>query len=69
MKKHIDVQKKVNRIENILDRMEKGLYTGISIGYISDQIAWLWKFRYIDHDTLTNLTTRVTYVINTFNLD
>lgn len=69
MKRHINVQKKVKRIENILDRMEKGLYTGISIGYVTDQIAWLWKFRYIDYDTLTRLTTRATYVINTFNLD
>ena len=67
MKKHIDAEKKVNKIENILDRMEKGLYTGISIGYVTDQIAWLWKFRYINSDKLTELTTRTINVINTFN--
>ena len=58
------IKKKVNKIENILDRMEKGLYTGISIGYVTDQIAWLWKFRHISHDEMVKLTDHAISVMN-----
>lgn len=50
------VKKKVEKIENSLNRMEQGLYTDVSISWITDQIAWLWKFRYISHDDMVKLT-------------
>lgn len=32
-------------------------------GWVCDQIAWLWKFRYITHEELARLTSKVRYVI------
>lgn len=50
------VKKKVEKIENSLNRMEQGLYTDVSISWITDQIAWLWKFHHISHDDMVKLT-------------
>lgn len=63
------IEKKIKKIENTLSRMENGLYTDVSIGYITDQIAWLWKYRYIDYDTMTRLTAYARYVISTYKPD
>lgn len=63
------IQKKIKRIDDTLDRMERGLYTGIRIGKITDQIAWLWKFRHISYDEMTRLTARARYVISTYKPD
>lgn len=56
MKKE-SIDKKVKRIKDALDRMDRGLYAGVTIDWVTDQIVWLWKFRYIDHDTMTELST------------
>jgi len=63
------IQKKIKRIEDTLDRMERGLYTGVSIGWVTDQIAWLWKFRYISYDEMTRLTAYARYIIGTYKPD
>lgn len=52
------VQRKVRRLEEAMDRMEHGLYPGLSISEINDQIAWLWKFRYIDYYDMSRLAHR-----------
>lgn len=63
------VDRKVAKIEWILDRMEQGLYTGFTIGWVTDQIAWLYKWRYIDYDLMTHLTAKARYVISTYAPD
>lgn len=63
------VQKKVRRINDTLDRMERGLYVGVSIGWVCDQIAWLWKFRHISYAEMTALTAKARYVLSTFKPD
>jgi hypothetical protein len=57
------ISKKIKRVEDALTRMENGMYAGVTVGWITDTIAWLWKFRYIDYDQLTDLTARARYVI------
>lgn len=60
------IKKKVARIDSILDRIERGMYVGESIGNVTDQIAWLWKFRHISYEEMTRLTAKARYVISTF---
>ena len=62
-------KRKVKFIEDNLNRMENGLYTGLSIGQITDTIAWLWKFRHIDYNELTRLTAKARYIISTYKPD
>lgn len=63
------IQKKIKRVKDTLDRMERGLYVGVSIGWVTDQIAWLWKFRHINYDEMTQLTARARYIISTYKPD
>lgn len=69
MMKQETLKKKIKKVEDTLDRMERGLYTGVSIGWVTDQIAWLWKYRYIDHDKLNELTSHAIYVMYLVNPD
>ena len=62
--KQESIDAKVQRIRDALDRMDRGMYPGLSIGMITDQIAWLWKFRYIDYDTMTELATHAIYTLS-----
>ena len=64
-----DVEKAVQKLHNLLDRMENGLYTGIKIGWITDRIAWLWKFRQIDYDTMSMLCMHATRVISVMGVE
>lgn len=57
------IERKIKKIEDTLSRMEKGAYTGLSIGWVTDQIDWLWKFRYINENQLNDLCSHATYVI------
>lgn len=63
------MKSKVGQIDNYLDRMEQGLYTGVSIGYVTDQIAWLWKWRKISYEEMSRLTAKARYVISTYMPD
>lgn len=63
------VKRKVKFIEDNLNRIENGLYTGLTIGKITDTIAWLWKYRYIDYETMSKLVARTTYIINAYKPD
>lgn len=69
MMKQETLGKKIKRIEDTFDRMERGMYTGVSIGWVIDQIAWLWKYRYIDHDKLNELSSHAMYVMYLVNPD
>lgn len=62
----MNTEKKLKFINDTLDRMERGLYTGVGIGTITDQIAWLWKFRKIDYETMAQLTDKATHIIHTY---
>lgn len=63
MVKKNTIDRKVKRIEDALTRMENGMYSGVRIGWITDTIVWLWKYRYISYEQLTDLTARARYVI------
>lgn len=58
--------KKIKLLYDTLDRLEQGKYTGISISWCADYIAWLWKFRHISHDELTLLTTRMQHILDLY---
>ena len=63
------IRRKVKRIDDTLNRIECGLYTGVSIGSITDEIAWLWKFRYISYEEMQRLTDRAINVIKVYRPD
>ena len=54
-------KREIERIENDLSHIERGLYPNYSarIEKISDKIVWLWKFRHIDENTMHRLCDRV----------
>ena len=54
---------KKERVQKILDRMERGQYTGFTIEHIVDKITWLWKWRKITHDELTKMTSQVMRIL------
>lgn len=58
------IEKKVELIRDTLDRMDRGMYAGHTIGWVTDQIAWLWKFRHIDYDTMTELAMHAVYTLS-----
>lgn len=55
------VKREIERIENDLSHIERGLYPSYSarIEKISDKIVWLWKYRHIDEKTMHRLCDRV----------
>lgn len=63
MIKQSTIERKIQKIEDTLTKMEQGKYTGLSIDYITDQIDWLWKFRYINEEILDNLCTHAVNVM------
>ena len=54
------------RINNILQRMEQGLYTGIKISQVTDRIAWLWRWKKITEEQKDELASRADYIIRTY---
>lgn len=63
------IEKKVKKIDDVLSRMERGQYVGVPISYITDQIAWLWRWRKIGRKEMVRLTDRATYVISSYGSD
>ena len=61
--------KKTEQTEKTLDWIEQGRYVDKPISWATDQIAWLWKFRHISEEKMTELTTKATYIINTYPPD
>lgn len=59
------VKREIERIENDLSHIERGLYPNYSarIEKISDKIVWLWKYRHIDEKTMNRLCDRVIEVL------
>lgn len=49
--------------QKILDRAAAGQYTGWSIGEMCDRIAWLWKYRKIDYNTMEKMTAQMRYIM------
>ena len=60
---------KIKEVEKALDRIEQGRYVDKPISWATDQIAWLWKFHHISEEKMTELTTRATYIIDTYCSD
>ena len=60
------VKKIVNTINDYFDRVESGKYVSLPINYITDKIDWLWKFRHITYEQMSQLTSRATYIIENY---
>lgn len=55
------------RVQQLLDRMCMGKYTGFTIGQITDRIAWLWKWRKISYEQMTKMTAQARYILGELN--
>lgn len=56
--------KEVNKVRETLSRINRGLYTALSIEWCSDRIYWLHKFGYLTDSELTELTGKATDIFN-----
>ena len=63
MIKQDTIDRKVKRLENNLNRLERGLYHELSIDYIISQIDWLWKYRYISESKKNDLCDKVIEIL------
>ena len=63
------IRRKVKRIDDTLDRMEQGLYTGVSIRTVTDEIFWLFRFRHISCEEMNRLTDKAINVIKVYKPD
>lgn len=54
---------KKERVQEILDKMEQGKYTGFPISQITDNIAWLWKWRKITREEMERMTEQVCIIL------
>lgn len=59
MMKKETVEKWITRIERDLSRIEVGSYSDLTLEQITDRIAWLAKFKYIDSEKCAELADRV----------
>lgn len=57
------IKKKIAEIYDFCDRTERGMWTGKKVSTITDEIDWLWRFRYISREEMEFLTDRVIYVM------
>lgn len=62
--KETSIAKKVQRIEHAMSQIENGKYCDVSPLWITNQISWLWRFRYIDKETMERLADKMTYLYN-----
>lgn len=53
----------IAQLRETLDRMESGKYTGIKISKVTDQIAWLWKWRKISREEMIELTEQAIRIL------
>lgn len=51
------------RVQNALERMVYGKYTGWTIGQVTDKIAWLWQWRKITYEEMTTMTAQARYIL------
>ena len=42
-----------------INRLERGLYTTVNVGWCCDTIAWLWKWRKITESEMESLCDRM----------
>ena len=49
-------------IDNILKAFEGNGYTAQSMYWVTDRIAWCWKFRKITEEQMEELANRATYI-------
>ena len=61
--KKTTIAKRIKRIENELDRMERGLYAGMTTEHIADYVVWLYQYKHISKTDMEQLVDRITYVI------
>ena len=62
-------EKDIKRINKALDAMEQGRYAGLKLGWITERIDWLWKFRHITREQMEKLADRTTYIIENYGLN
>lgn len=53
--KQATIERKVERVRQSLDAIERGRYHDLSIDSCVDTIDWLWRFRYISKECKNSL--------------
>lgn len=57
--KNSSVEKKIKNLEEAISRLEKGMYPSYSVEYITDQIAWMSKWKVTDKKKIDELAQRM----------
>lgn len=64
-----EVNKRYTLVLKILDRLERGMYTGsLDIHWCGDSIAWLWKWKKITKEEMESLCDRVITLCSYYGL-
>ena len=59
----------VKQLHEALDRMERGQYTGFTIGQLTDKIAWLWKWKKNSHDEMEMMALQAIHILGGEDID
>ena len=51
---------KVERLEDILSRIEDGRNAPLDLSWCASTVGWLWKWRKISREQMEDFTTRIT---------
>lgn len=61
--KEATLKRKIQKIEDSLDRLESGRYCDVSMSWVCDQIAWLARFKYLQGESLNKLADKATELL------
>ena len=53
----------IKQLKDALNNMEYGKYSCIPIRRVTDQIAWLWKWKKITHDEMVEMTDQAIRIL------
>ena len=57
------IANKIQKVNDSITRLEHGKYCDVDINWITTQIDWLYKFRHIDYEQMSEFAERITNVI------
>ena len=51
------------RLQQELDRMSEGKYSGFTIGQLCDKISWMWKWKKISYEEMEMMSLQAINII------
>ena len=57
------IAQRIKRIEDQLNRIERGMYADMTTQYIIDYVMWMYKYKHISKAEMYRLVDRITEVI------